>query len=301
MKALQPLSRAAFIATLSVAASLSLSAQEDAAPEEPLLVFRTGRSIPLSAVAQQGENFVVRQAVAGYAAGTVIPRNIITHVSGEKPPALSLGTGQLLTGHPAEAIKILEPLVTSLKPTAKISGNYWIDAARVLVLSYAQEKETTKAEPLIKEISEASPAPGIDPVGRLAKALATPVSAGFDARMAALDAQISDSNPTEISAFASFFKGRLMEEEKKTSGAIEAFLTVGCLYPSGAVLTTSAAELRAGLLLAAKPERRLEAVALIKSAAQGAANTPIAAEAQKRLASLADAPEKPADAASPQK
>lgn len=288
-------SRAILAASLFAAASAPVSAQEAAAPSGPMVVFRTGRSIPLAAIAPQGENFVVREAVAGYAAGAAIPAASISHVSGEKPAALSIGTGQFLMGQPRDAIKTLEPLVSSLKSAAKISGSYWVESARVLVLAYAQEKETAKIDPLVKDISDATPTPGTDPVGRLAKALATPVSSGFEARVGALNDQISDSNLVEMSAFASFFKGRLLEEEKKNTEAIQAYLTVGCLYPSGSVLTTSAAELRSATLLAAKDGRRDEAVSLMKSAAIGGEGTAIGENAKKRVDSLGDAADKSAE------
>ncbi len=263
-----------------------------AGPTGPMLVFRTGRSIPLSAVTQQGANFVVSGDVEGYQAGAVIPASSITHVSSEKPQALRTGLGQVLMGQPRDAIKTLEPLLAALKPTARISGNYWIDAARAAVIAYTLEKESSKADALAKEVSEATPEPGIDAIGRLAKALATPISAGTKARIDALSDQVTDSNPVEISAVASYFKGKILQEEKRNQEALKAYLAVGCLYPSGTVLTTSAAELQAALLLSARSERRVEAVALLKSAAAGAPDTVIGTEAKKRFASLSD--EKPA-------
>jgi hypothetical protein len=296
MKSLFALSRKILPVALLAGSIVSLSAQNEPGCQ---LVLRTGRSIPLSAVASQGDNFVVRSPAAGFTEGAVIPGDTVSHVSGEKPMALSIGTAQLLMGRSSEAIKTLESSVNSLRPTARISGNYWIHAARVLALAYALERETAKIDPLVKEISDATSAQGHDPIDRLTKALSISIASGIDARVSALNDLISETNPVEISAFASYFKGRLLEENKRIDEALKSYLTVGCLYPSGNVLATSAAELHTGILLSAREDRRDEAVAILKSALAGSAGTAIGEEAAKRIESLADVgdqPKEPGDA-----
>lgn len=281
-------------------AALPLAAQSDAvAATGPLLVTRTGRSIPLSAVVLQGTNFTVKEAAPGLPANTVIPLNSIDHVSGEKPPELAAGTALLLMGQPRETIKKLTPLVASLAPTAKISGSYWIEIARMNALAYAMEKESAKSDALIKEISDATPATGMDPINRIAKVMALPKLAETKVIVAAYEPHIGDLNPPEISAIASYFKGLAQQEAKDSTSALRSFLTIGCLFPSGTVLLTSAGEYQAGVILSANKDRREEAVSLLKSAAIGASGTLIAEEAKKRLESLENAPtgaDKPAAA-----
>jgi hypothetical protein len=294
MKPISSLFRKILPAALLAGSVFSLPAQEEPGCQ---LVLRTGRSIPLSAVASQGDNFVVRAPAAGFAEGAVIAGDAISHVSGEKPMALSIGTAQLLMGRAGDAVKTLEPSVDSLRPTSRISGNYWIHTARVLSLAYALNRETAKIEPLVKEISDTTPAQGHDPIDRLAKALSISIASGIDDRVRALNDLISETNPVEISAFASYFKGRLLEENKRNDDALKSYLTVGCLYPSGNVLATSAAELHTGILLSTKEGRRDEAVAILKSALAGAAGTAIGEEAAKRIESLADVGDQPKEPA----
>lgn len=273
----------------------SARAQEDAEPDnQPMLVQRSGRAVPLTAVALQANGFVLTTSTGGLTQGQLIPLEAVSHVSGEKPEALSRGTALLLMGRPGDAIKVMEPALAAIKLTAKVSGNYWVEGARVLVLAYALENQGPKADALAKEISDATPAAGSDPIGRLAKAVAMRPSSGAKARVAALDEQIMDSNPAEINAFASYFKGRVLAEDKKRADALTAFLSVGCLYPSGGVIVTGAAELQAGILFTERNEpdtdlatmNRNQAVALFKSAAIDAKDTLIAQEALKKTESF---------------
>jgi tetratricopeptide (TPR) repeat protein len=74
-------------------------------------------------------------------------------------------------------------------------------------------------------------------------------------------------------------------KEKKNAEALEAFLSVPCLYPSGGLIFNAAAELQAADLLAALG-RREEAIALLESALRVSSGTVLADEANARLTSL---------------
>jgi hypothetical protein len=60
---------------------------------------------------------------------------------------------------------------------------------------------------------------------------------------------------------------------------------VGCIYPTGGMVITAAAELNAAEILATL-NRRDEAIALLTSATRGAKGTVVGDEAAKRLESL---------------
>lgn len=257
--------------------------------EEPRLVFLNGRSAPLNTVAVEGGKFVIKTASDNIPANTSYPLTAASHISGERPAAIDKGVALILLDDYAEAVKLLEPVVTSQKASATVPGNHWLPAARATLLLYSLYNEPGKAETLGKEISDATPESGPDPVVLLGQALALPLTVKFDERVKKLDEMVSDTNPVEVSAYASYFKGKLLKkiaEAKRQEEALTAFLTVGCLYPAGGLVVVSAAEMQAAELIKIKPERKKEALSLIESAVRGGKGTAVGTAAQKALDGL---------------
>ena len=258
--------------------------------EGPRLVFLNGRSAPLDKVAVEGGKFVIKAQTESLAANSSFPLTAASHISGERPASINKGIALILTEEYAEALKLLEPVVTSQKASASVPGNYWLPAARATLLAYSLYNEPGKAEALGKEISDATPEGGEDPVVKLGKALALPMTVKFEERVAKLTELVIDTNPVEVCAYASYFKGRLLKkivaDAKRQEEALTAFLTVGCLYPAGGLVVVSASELQAADLLKIKPDRRDETLSLLESAVRGGKNTAIGAAATKALDGL---------------
>jgi tetratricopeptide (TPR) repeat protein len=274
----------------SAALALSLFALSapalHAQAEGSRLVLQTGRSLPLANVAFEGGKFVVKTASDSFAAGNSFPLSAASHVSGEKPVAINRGTALLLLEDPAKALEQLEPVVASHRVTAQVPGNYWLEAARSAVLAYSLYNEPAKAEALGKEIADATADPGADPVVKLGQALALPLTVKFDDRLKALTSLVSDSNPEEINAFASYFAAKLLKKVDRNDEALDNYLSVGCLYPAGGLILTSAAEMNAAELIKMKPDRREEALSLLSSAARGSKGTALGVAANKALEGL---------------
>jgi len=282
MKNLQYTGRsAAFALTLFSLSIPALHAQSEASR----LVLQNGRSVPLANLAVEGGKFVVKAAGDSFTAGQSFPLTFASHVSGEKPGAINQGVALLLMEQPAEALKALEPVLAVHKVTANVPGNYWIEAARAAVFAYTQYNEPAKAEALGKEISEATPEAGSDPSARLAQVLALPLTVKFEDRLAKLTEFISDTSPAEISAYASYFRAKLLQKVKRDDEALESYLSIGCLYPASGLIMTSSAEMNAAEILKIK-DRREEAVALLTSAVRGSKGTAVGAAATKQLESL---------------
>ena len=278
--------RSALLGCALVASQMTLSG----AAEPMRIAFMNGRSVPISAVARQGENLVVIAATESFNEGQTIPFIQADHVYGDAPPELKRAIALLLMDKPADAKKLLEPLVSQHRITAKIPGNFWLEAARTLLVACAVGGDTLKCTELGKEISDATLATGNDPFVKLGKALLMPATAKAEERETALSDLTTDKNMSaDVCAYASFYRGNLLlqnkRDEKRKAKALEAYLMVPCLFPSGGLITTAAAEIKAAELLNA-PERREESLALLRSAARGAAGTPLAQEASKRLKSL---------------
>jgi tetratricopeptide (TPR) repeat protein len=254
--------------------------------EEPArVVLQNGRSIPVSALALQGDKFVVKTAADGFEAGQAFPLQSAYHIYGDRPAAVNQAVALLLTDKPKDARQLLLPVVSEQRITARIPGNFWLNAARALLVAHALNGEAAECAAIGKEISEATPAQGIDPFVFLGKALLMPASSGFEDRQTALLDLITDTQPADMCAYASFFRGSLFKKEKKTPEALEAYLVTPCLYPTGGLLLNAAAELQAADLLAVLG-RREEALILVKSALRVSAGTVLADEANKLLANL---------------
>jgi tetratricopeptide (TPR) repeat protein len=270
--------------TLLLAAAILPSPLATAA--EPVrVVFQNGRAVPLEAVSLQGENLVVKTAAEGFNPGQSFPLASADHIFGERPAQINPGIALLLSGKTDEALKLLEPVVASQRASAKIPGNHWLEAARAALVAYAVDGNTTKCTEIGKEISDATPAQGIDPIVPLGKALLLPNSAKVEARETALRDLTTDNLPADVCAYASFYLGNLYKGAKREDEALEAYLMVSGLFPSGGMILNGAAQYNAAEILAARG-RREEAVALLKSAVRDAAGTLLAAEANKRLESL---------------
>lgn len=274
--------RTVLLACAAVASQSALSI----AAEPAMIVFQNGRSIPISAVALQADKLVVKTAAEGFTPGQSFPLVSADHVYGEKPAEVNQAVALLLNGKAADARKLLEPIVAAHQVTAKIPGNFWLEAARALLVAHAVDSDATSCTAVGKEISDATPAQGIDPFVTLGKALLMPsLTTKMEDREVALRDLTTDNLPAEVGAYASFYRGNLFKKEKKDAEALEAYLSVPCLYPSGGLILNAAAELQAADFLTALG-RRDEAVAHVNSALRNCAGTVLADEANKRLETL---------------
>lgn len=265
---------------------------------EPLrIVMQNGRSLALTAVSFEGGSFRVLAAVEGFTIDQVLPPESVDHVFGDKPPELNPAIALLLMDRPADALKLLEPIIASQRMTAKIPGNFWLEAARAALVAYAVNGNSAKCSGLGKEISDATPSPGIDPFVALGKALLLPATTKDEERAIAFRDLMSDSQAADVSAYASIYLGNLLKAAKRKPDAaliakqdsetLETYLMVSCLFSSGGLILNAVAEFKASELLnALGPDRRTEAVALLKSSAQHSIGTLVAVEVNKRLESL---------------
>lgn len=282
-------------ASLLACAFVSLPLSWASAADPIRIVFQNGRSVALSAVTLQVDKLVIKDSADGFTAGQSFPLISADHVFGEKPAAINPGVALLLTDKPAEALKLLEPVIAEHRLTAKIPGNFWLEPARAALVAYALTGNTAKCTEIGKEISDATPAQGIDPFVSLGKALLLPASTKVEDRAVALGDLTTDNLPADVAAYASFFRGHLLksvkrnpdaaEAKKQEAETLEAYLTVPCLFPSGGLILNAVAEMNAAEILV-NMSRREEAVALLTSSIRQSPGTLVAAEANKRLDSL---------------
>jgi tetratricopeptide (TPR) repeat protein len=272
-------------AILTAAAGLALACTCAPAAELTQIVLQNGRAVPLASVALQGDKFVVKTALDGFAAGATIPLATVDHVFGEKPAAINQAIALLLTGKAAEAVKLLEPILAEHKDTAKLPGNFWLEAARAALVANSLEGAFTACGALGKDISDATPAQGVDPFVTLSKALLLPLSAKVSEREAALRDLSTDNLPADLCAYACYFRAELLKKDKREAEALEAYLSVSCLFPSGGLVVNGVAQLKAVEILTAQG-RREEAMALVHAAARNTKDTPAAKLAAELLKSI---------------
>ena len=250
------------------------------------LVLQNGRYVPVSALSLEADKFVVKTPVEGFNAGQSIPFALANHIYGVKPAETNQAIALLLSGKAKQAQTLLLPVVKEHAITAKIPGNFWLDAARALLVAYALDGDATSTTAIGKEISDATPAQGIDPFVTLGKALLLPaLTTKVEDREQALIDLTTDNLPADLRAYASYFRGSLLIKERKKTEALDAFLSVPCLYPSGGLILNAASELQAADLLT-ELKRREEAIILLESALRVSSGTALATEAENRLASL---------------
>lgn len=283
-------SRVPWLACVAVLASIPVQAAE------PMrVVFQNGRTILLSSLGMSGGKLVTTTAGDGYTQGQTIALESIDHVYGDEPVGINPALALVLLGKPAEAEKLLEPILASQLVTAKIPGNYWLTPARAALVAYALQGNAAKVTSIGKEISDATPEPGSDPFVMLGRALLLPATTPVKEREDALKELIGDQLPSELCAYASYFHAELLRDQKRSADAAEAakqdqamldsYLAVPCLYPTGGMVLNGAAELKAAGILA-DMGRREEALALLNSSVRHAAGTLLVPEAKKRLDSL---------------
>jgi len=271
------------MAAVFAATVLSLAPSVHGA-DQVQIVFKGGRTLPLDAVTVENGQFKVLSALNGFAQGQAFRLDLADYVSGEKPEAVNRGVALVLLEKPVEAISQLEPVLAAHKATASVQGNYWVEAARATLFAYAMIGNTAKMDALGREISAATRGAGTDPSVTLAKALALPPSKA-DEKAVMLKDLLSDDQPIEIAAYAGYFRAQTLQRLKRGPEALEAYLSVPCLLPTGSSVVNGAAELAASQFLADQ-SRREEALALLNAAVRDAKGTEVAAEANKRLESL---------------
>jgi len=267
-----------------LALAVSLSAH---AAEPTYIVFQNGRSTPITNVILQGNNLVIKALTDSFAEGQVLSLQSADHIYGVKPPEINQALAILMTDRDKakDARKLLEPILSEHKITAKIPGNFWLEAAKIMLVIYAIQADSVALTNIGKEISDATPTPGTDPFVALGKALMMSPLTKLEERDAALSEQTTDNLPSDVCAFAEFFRGELFKKEKRDAKALECFLRVSCVYPSGGLILNAGSEIKAADLLAAAGKRE-EALALVNSALRGAVGTVLVEEANKRIQSL---------------
>jgi tetratricopeptide (TPR) repeat protein len=282
--------------TALLACAAALLPFSPASAAEPIrVVFQNGRSVPISSVALQGANLVITSAADGFNPGQSFPLATADHIFGEKPAELDQAIALLLTDKPADALKLLEPILSSQQVSAKIPGNFWLEAARAALVAYAVTGNTARCTEIGKEISDATPVQGNDPFVSLGKALLMPSATKLADRETAFRDLTTDNLPADVCAYASFYRASLLKSAKRSADAaealkqdkdaLEAYLMVPCLFPSGGMILNAVAELKASELLASLG-RREEAVALFNSSIRQSTGTLVAADASKRMESL---------------
>jgi hypothetical protein len=263
---------------------------------EPIrIVFQNGRAVDIAAVAQQGEKLVITSSADGFMQGQSFGLETADHVFGDKPAEINPAIALLLMGKPTDALKLLEPIVAAQRVTARIPGNFWLEAARAALVAYANVGASTKCTELGKEISDATPDSGSDPFVSLGKALLIPGSAKLSEREVAFSDLTTDNLPADVCAYASIFRAHLLKSVRRNPDAaaaakqeqeiLEAYLAVPCLFPAGGMILNGVAELEASAILTTLG-RREEAVALLNSSIRHTTGTLVAVEAHKRLESL---------------
>jgi len=270
--------------TRLVTAALALSSAPLIA-SSAVLVFQNGRTVPLNAVDVVQDKVVIKAAAAGFNPGQAFPLAAVSHVFGERPPELNQAIALLLVEKPQEAIAKLEPVAAAHRVSAKIAGNFWTESARALLVAYALMGDSARATQIGKDISESTPAQGSDPFVSLGKALLMSSSASFEDRDMALKDMTTDNLPADVAAYATFFRAKLLKEQKKNPEALQAYLAVPGLYPAGGLIINAAAEIHAASLLEIL-NRRDEAGVLVKSALLVCQGTILAEQANKLLESL---------------
>ncbi len=273
-----PLVRGSSILALVVSV---LGASFASAADPVTIVFANEKALPLDALTLQAGKFTVKAPTEGFPA-TPFPETLASHISGERPPEIDQAIGLLLLGKPSDAIALLDPLLEKHKITAKIPGNYWVEAARAALVAHSINRSSSKCEEIGKAISDATPAAGDDPSVALSKAMLTPLSVKIDDRIGALAVLASDSSPPEVSAYACYFRGNLLKTAKRNPEALEAYLTIPAVYPTGGRVLNAAAQWNAGELLAIL-QRRDEAVLMMEDAVREGKDTAIGKEAEKRI------------------
>jgi tetratricopeptide (TPR) repeat protein len=268
---------------------------EPAAADPVSIVFQNGRSVPVNAVALQGDKLTITASVPNFNVGQTFSFASADHIYGMKPPEINQAVALLLTDKPADALKLLEPIVAEQRITSKIPGNFWLEAARAALIAYAMNGNAAKCMEIGKEVSDATPAQGIDPFVSLGKAILLPASTPVADRELAFKDLTTDNLAAEVCAYASFLRAKLLKSVKRNSDAakasqqdadvLEGFLTAPCVYPAGCMIVNAAAEIQAADYLVILG-RREEAVALLKSAIRQAPETILLAEANKRLESI---------------
>ena len=279
------LSSQSFRSALLACAAIALLPVAVHAAEPIRVVFQNGRSVPLSSVTLQGKNLTLTTPVEGFTPSQTFPLESADHIFGDRPSEINPAIALLLMGKPADALKLLEPIVLSQRVSAQMPGNFWLEAARAALVAYALDGNSNKCAEIGKEISDATPVQGIDSFVSLGKALMMPTAANVADKEVALRDLTTDNLPAEVCAYASFFRGNLLKVAKRDKEALEAYLMVSCLFPTGGTILSGVAELNASEYLRTAT-RREEAVLLLKSAISHTAGTLVVAEANKRLESL---------------
>ncbi|MCX6877860.1 MAG: hypothetical protein NTW21_29215 [Verrucomicrobia bacterium] len=259
------------------------------APAQPVvptqLVLQNGRAVPISAVSMQKDQFLVKTDTDNFMAGASIPVSSVDHVVGDKPAAINQAVALLLTGKSKDARKLLAPVLAEHADTAKLPGTFWLEAARAVLVTDGLDGFAGPCAALGKEISEATPDSGPDPFVALGKALLQPATAKVTEREAALREVISDDMPDDLCAYASFFLAELLRNDRRKDAALDTYLAVPCLYPSGGIVVNGMAQLRAAEILTAQGSRD-EALALVHSAIRNSKGTVAAELAAKLLESI---------------
>jgi tetratricopeptide (TPR) repeat protein len=192
---------------------------------------KNGQTVPASSFVRKDDLLMVDTTTVSGAKGQVgYP---ITDVEALDLPNLPevAGAGDLIaTGHAAQALAALEPVVAFQQTVRDIPGNWWARAALGKCRALIALHRASEAEPILKDIAATSTDPEIQTATKLQLALLEPPK-DTTAALASYDAVINQSTDASTLTLAWLAKADLYSAQHEFDDALMAYLTVTVFYP----------------------------------------------------------------------
>ena len=224
-----------------------------ARPEPIRIVFQNGRSVPVSARGAARRQARRQDRRGGiHRQGQTFPLESADHVYGDKPAELNPAIALLLTGKPAEALKLLEPVVAAAPDHRENPGKLLAGSRPRRAWSPTPSTATPPSAPTSARKSPTPPRLRASiRLSHSARPCCCPSSTKVEDRAIALEDLTTDNLPADVCAYASFFRGNCSrtpngadpttpQTGQKPSRPIS---MVPCLFPSGGMILNAVAEL----------------------------------------------------------
>jgi tetratricopeptide (TPR) repeat protein len=248
-----------------------------------LIVLKSGQTAPAKNLKRDKQTVLTTIEVAGQAGQTGYAASDIDHLELPKPPQLDQAEQAILTGKPAAALPLLEPVIATYFPLRDLKGNYWAQAALLKSSALEALNKLDEATVLLTLLSEY----GIDKTvaltakARLAGLLALGGKSKAGQAISLADTILASSEDGAVLGEAWLAKGRALFTKDDYEGALLAYLHLPVFYSDNPTATAQAL-LGSGRSYLALQDTKRAARTFLELQQQYSAS-PEAAEAKKEI------------------
>jgi len=166
--------------------------------------------------------------------------NTIAKVEFPKPPQLQTATDLLALGQAAQAVPLLDPILSFYGPLKNVPGNWWVPAALLKSTALENLGRDAEAAPLLTDLSRLATDPENALLAKVRLAAVAARRGDYKTALPVYDSALDQSEEAAVLAETWVDKGDSLLASKDYQAALLAYLHVPVFFPDRRLLMPKA-------------------------------------------------------------